>query len=170
MVTAYIALGANLGDRVATLQHAITSIDALPLCSIKKTSSLFKTAPLETLPGHAPGNDYINAVVAIRTMLSARDLWQNTSRVEQAQGRFRSAPRNSARTLDIDLLLYGNAAVTTNDLTLPHLRMHERGFVLLPLVEIAPDVAIPGQGKALDCLHRIETGNIHRLSHNSAWN
>ena len=167
LTLAYLALGSNLNDPVNQLVLARAAINSLPGVEIIAASSLYQS-PAWGSDGPQP--DYINAVVAIRTMLSARDLWQNTSRVEQAQGRFRSAPRNSARTLDIDLLLYGNAAVTTNDLTLPHLRMHERGFVLLPLVEIAPDVAIPGQGKALDCLHRIETGNIHRLSHNSAWN
>ncbi len=137
MVTAYIALGANLGDAVATLQQAIASINALPLCNIKKTSSLYKTAPLETLPGHAPGDDYINAVVEIETKLPAPTLLQHLQQIELAAGRERPYP-NAPRTLDLDLLLYGSASMDSAHLVVPHPRMWQRAFVLVPLAEIAP--------------------------------
>jgi len=137
MVTAYIALGANLGDRVAALKQAIASINALPLCSIKKISSLYKTAPLETLPGHAPGADYINAVVEIETSLPAPTLLQHLQQIELAAGRERPHI-NAPRTLDLDLLLYGSGSIDSADLTVPHPRMWQRAFVLVPLAEIAP--------------------------------
>lgn len=140
MVTAYIALGANLGDAAASLKQAVVMINALPLCIVKKTSSLYKTEPLETLPGHAPGNDYINAVVEIETSLSAPTLLHHLQQIEQAAGRQRPHI-NAPRTLDLDLLLYGNGSIDSADLTVPHPRMWQRAFVLLPLTEIAPELA-----------------------------
>jgi 2-amino-4-hydroxy-6-hydroxymethyldihydropteridine diphosphokinase len=137
MVTAYVALGANLGDAVAAIKRAVASISALPLCSVKKTSSLYKTTPLETLPGHAQGDDYINAVVEIETKLPAPTLLQHLQQVEQAAGRERSYP-NAPRTLDLDLLLYGSASIDSANLVVPHPRMWQRAFVLVPLAEIAP--------------------------------
>jgi 2-amino-4-hydroxy-6-hydroxymethyldihydropteridine diphosphokinase len=139
MVTAYIALGANLGDAAASLKQAVVMINALPLCIVKKTSSLYKTEPLETLPGHAPGNDYINAVVEIETSLSAPTLLHHLQQIEQAAGRQRPHI-NAPRTLDLDLLLYGNGSIDSADLTVPHPRMWQRAFVLLPLTEIAPEL------------------------------
>ena len=151
MVTAYIALGANLGDAVASLKQAIASINALPYCSIRKTSSLYKTAPLETLPGHAPGSDYINAVVEIETSLPAPTLLQHLQQIEGAAGRERPHI-NAPRTLDLDLLLFGSGSIDSANLTVPHPRMWQRAFVLVPLAEIAPElvgdlqlVAVQGQ-------------------------
>ncbi len=139
MVTAYIALGANLGDAAATLKQAIASIKALPFCAVKKTSSLYKTEPLEILPGHAPGNDYINAVVEMETSLSAPMLLHHLQQIEQAAGRERPHI-NAPRTLDLDLLLYGSGSIDSADLTVPHPRMWQRAFVLVPLAEIAPEL------------------------------
>ena len=144
MVTAYVALGANLGDAVATLKQALVSIAALPLCSVEKTSSLYKTAPLETLPGHAPGNDYINAVVEIQTTLPAPALLQQMQQIERAAGRQRSYI-NAPRTLDLDLLLYGSGSIDSANLTVPHPRMWQRAFVLVPLAEIAPGLVGDGR-------------------------
>ena len=138
-VTAYVALGANLGDAAAAIKQAVTSISALPLCSVKKTSSLYKTAPLETLPGHAPGDDYINAVVEIETALPAPTLLQQLQQIEQAAGRERPYP-NAPRTLDLDLLLYGSASIDSANLVVPHPRMWQRAFVLVPLAEIASEL------------------------------
>ena len=138
-VTAYVALGANLGDAAAAIKQAVASISALPLCSVKKTSSLYKTAPLATLPGHAPGDDYINAVVEIETQLPAPTLLQHLQQIEQAAGRERPYP-NAPRTLDLDLLLYGSASIDSSHLTVPHPRMWQRAFVLVPLAEIAPEL------------------------------
>jgi len=137
MVTAFIALGANLGDAVAVLRQAVVSINALPLCVVKKTSSFYKTAPLEMLPGHAPGGDYINAVLQIETRLPAPILLQHLQQIEQAAGRERPYV-NAPRTLDLDLLLYGDGRIDSPQLTVPHPRMWQRAFVLLPLAEIAP--------------------------------
>jgi len=137
MVTAFIALGANLGDAVAALRQAVVSINALPLCVVKKTSSLYKTAPIEMLPGHAPGGDYINAVLDIETLLPAPILLQHLQQIEHAAGRERPYV-NAPRTLDLDLLLYGDGRIDSPQLTVPHARMWQRAFVLLPLAEIAP--------------------------------
>jgi 2-amino-4-hydroxy-6-hydroxymethyldihydropteridine diphosphokinase len=137
MVRAFIALGANLGDAVAALRQAVVSINALPLCVVKKTSSFYKTAPLEMLPGHAPGGDYINAVLDIETRLPAPILLQHLQQIEQAAGRERPYV-NAPRTLDLDLLLYGDGRIDSPQLTVPHPRMWQRAFVLLPLAEIAP--------------------------------
>jgi len=137
MVTAFIALGANLGDAVAALRQAVVSINALPLCVVKKTSSLYKTAPIEMLPGHAPGGDYINAVLDIETLLPAPILLQHLQQIEHAAGRERPYV-NAPRTLDLDLLLYGDGRIDSPQLTVPHPRMWQRAFVLLPLAEIAP--------------------------------
>ena len=137
MVTAYIALGANMGDAVGALRQAVAAINALSHCSVKKTSRLYKTAPLETLPDHAPGNDYINAVFEIETSLSAPTLLTQLQKIEQAAGRQRPYI-NAPRTLDLDLLLYGSGSIDSLHLTVPHPRMWQRAFVLVPLAEIAP--------------------------------
>ena len=144
MVTAYIALGANLGDAVAALQQAVAAINTLPDCAVKKTSSLYKTAPLETLPGHVPGDDYINAVVEIETSLPAPTLLQHLQQIELAAGRQRPYI-NAPRTLDLDLLLYGNGRIDSTHLTVPHPRMWQRAFVLVPLAEIAPHLVNAAQ-------------------------
>ena len=139
MVTAYIALGANLGDAVAAVKQAIVSINALPNCSVKKTSSLYKTEAQETLTGHAPGDDYINAVAEVETSLPAPVLLQHLQQIEQAAGRQRPYS-NAPRTLDLDLLLYGSGSIDSADLIVPHPRLWQRAFVLLPLAEIAPEL------------------------------
>ncbi len=137
MVTAYIALGANLGDAVVALQQAVAAINALNHCSVKKTSRLYKTEALETLPGHDVGGDYINAVVEVETCLPAPLLLQHLQQIEQAAGRLRPYI-NAPRTLDLDLLLYGSGSIDSANLTVPHPRMWQRAFVLVPLAEIAP--------------------------------
>ena len=148
MVTAYVALGANLGDAADALRQAVTSINALPNCSVKKTSSLYKTEPLEILPGHAPGGDYINAVVEVETCLPAPTLLKHLQKIEQAAGRERPHI-NAPRTLDLDLLLYGSSSMDSENLTVPHPRMWQRAFVLVPLAEIAPGMVSAGQLQAV---------------------
>ncbi len=166
-VIAYLALGSNLGDPLEQLVKARAAINALSGVTIVCSSSLYQS-PAWGSDELQP--DYVNAVMSVQTTLSAHDLWRASSRVEAAQGRMRNAARNAARTLDIDLLMYGDAAIHTTDLTLPHPRMHERDFVLMPLIEIAPEAVIPGRGSARDCLQRIAHSDIQKLSHNSAWN
>jgi 2-amino-4-hydroxy-6-hydroxymethyldihydropteridine diphosphokinase len=132
-VLAYLALGANLGDAQASLQAATVSIAALPATRLVAASSLYRTAPLE-----ATGPDFINAVVAISTRLNAHELLLRLQRLEIGAGRERSY-RNAPRTLDLDILLYGDASLCSPVLQVPHPRMFERAFVLVPLAEIAPD-------------------------------
>lgn len=141
MVTAYVALGANLGDALAALRHAVAALGLVPFTRLVNTSSVYKTAPLNTddeLPSSAPGADYLNAVVQLQTRLTAPALLSHLQRIEQAAGRVRSY-RNAPRTLDLDLLLYGSASMNSASLTVPHPRMLQRAFVLVPLAEIAPE-------------------------------
>lgn len=142
MVRAYVALGANLGDAAAALRQAAQAINSLPHTRVLQSSSLYKTAPLDTDAGGAvaaPGDDYLNAVVEIDTSLSAPDLLDQLQRIEQEAGRERPY-RNAPRTLDLDLLLYGSGHIASARLTVPHPRMAQRAFVLVPLAEIAPDL------------------------------
>jgi 2-amino-4-hydroxy-6-hydroxymethyldihydropteridine diphosphokinase len=131
-VIAYIALGANLGDAAATLRQAAQDLGRLPLTSPVAVSSLYSSAPIDS-----SGPDYINAVVALRTQLTAPDLLQALRQLETAAGRLRPYT-HAPRTLDLDLLLYGDASIDSPDLTVPHPRMWQRAFVLQPLAEIAP--------------------------------
>ena len=140
LVTAYVALGANLGDAQAALRQAVLALDALPLTQVRQRSGLYKTAPLDTDSGNAsaaPGPDYFNAVVEIQTGLNACALLEALQRLELRAGRDRPY-RNAPRTLDLDLLLYGSARIESARLSVPHPRMHLRAFVLVPLAEIAP--------------------------------
>lgn len=139
-VTAYVALGANLGDAAAALRRAVMALDRLPLTRVLQASSLYRTAPLDTDSGseaRAPGADYINAVAALETGLTAPALLDQLQRLELRAGRERPY-RNAPRTLDLDLLLYGSARIESAGLTVPHPRMLLRAFVLVPLAEIAP--------------------------------
>ena len=139
-VTAYVALGANLGDAVAALQQAAEALAHLPMTRLRQASSVYKTAPIDTDSGGdtpAPGGDYFNAVVALETGLTAPALLDQLQQLEQQAGRERPY-RNAPRTLDLDLLLYGSACIDSARLTVPHPRMQQRAFVLVPLAEIAP--------------------------------
>ncbi|MFP8779190.1 2-amino-4-hydroxy-6-hydroxymethyldihydropteridine diphosphokinase [Hydrogenophaga sp. RWCD_12] len=131
-VTAWVALGANLGDAVQTLREAITVLADLPGVRVVKASSLYRTAPIES-----SGPDYINAVAEVATTLTAPDLLSALQDIEQDFGRERPY-HNAPRTLDLDLLLYGGASIDSRALTVPHPRMWSRAFVLVPLAEIAP--------------------------------
>jgi len=131
-VTAYIALGANLGDPQAALLQSIDDLAQTPDITLVCRSSLYLTAPIES-----SGPDYVNAVVEISTVLTAPDLWAAMQRIESKAGRDRPYP-NAPRTLDLDLLLYGTASIQSAALVVPHPRMGERAFVLVPLAEIAP--------------------------------
>ena len=151
MVNAYIALGANLGDVAAALRLALNAINALPQTQVRKTSSVYKTAPLDTDAGgeaNAPGADYLNAVVQVQTGLTAPALLDHLQQIELAAGREMSS-RNAPRVLDLDLLLYGSASLASARLTLPHPRMLRRAFVLVPLAEIAPGLVSAEQLQAV---------------------
>lgn len=151
MVCAYVALGANLGDAAAALRQAVQSIGQLPLTQVRQSSSLYKTAPLDTdarEESAAPGNDYLNAVVELETGLTAFDLLSHLQQIEQDAGRERPY-RNAPRTLDLDLLLYGSARIESERLTVPHPRMTQRAFVLVPLAEIAAGLVSAEQLQAV---------------------
>ena len=137
--TAYVAIGANLGDARQTVRQAIETLNALPQSKVTAQSSLYRTAPHE-----ASGPDFINAVVALETGLEPLALLAELQAAELRAGRERPY-RNAPRTLDLDLLSYGNQVIDTPALTLPHPRMRQRGFVLVPLAEIAPDQVSPDQ-------------------------
>jgi 2-amino-4-hydroxy-6-hydroxymethyldihydropteridine diphosphokinase len=139
VATAYVALGANLGDARATLRWAMDALDALPQTRVTARSSLYRSAPVD-----AAGPDFINAVVALETALDAADLLAQLHAIEHEAGRERPY-RNAPRTLDLDLLCHGDTVAQGAALTLPHPRMLERAFVLRPLAEIAPGEVTPAQ-------------------------
>jgi 2-amino-4-hydroxy-6-hydroxymethyldihydropteridine diphosphokinase len=142
-VCAYVALGANLGDAPAAVQSAMLALAALPLTQVTRRSSLYRSAPVD-----ASGPDFINAVVELSCQLSAPDLLRELQFIEHAAGRERPY-LNAPRTLDLDLLLYGDASVQSERLTVPHPRMLLRAFVLQPLAEIAPQRVCAAQLQAV---------------------
>ena len=138
----FVGLGANLGDAAATLRAAMAAIDALPGTSCVRRSSLYRSAPVD-----ACGPDFVNAAVELRTALEPAVLLRELLAIEQRFGRQRPH-RNAPRTLDLDLLAYGDRRIDCPGIVLPHPRMHERAFVLMPLAEIAPEQPwpqVPGQ-------------------------
>jgi 2-amino-4-hydroxy-6-hydroxymethyldihydropteridine diphosphokinase len=139
-VSAFIGLGANLGDARATVEAALQELSALPGTRLAEQSSLFRSAPVD-----AGGDDYVNAVARIETTLPAAELL--AALMERSHGRERNG-HNAPRTLDLDLLLYGRMKIATDTLTVPHPRMTQRAFVLIPLLQIAPLIDIPGMGPA----------------------
>ena len=141
-VSAFIGLGANLGCARDTVEAALQALAALPGTSLFARSSLFRSAPVD-----AGGGDYVNAVAQVETSLPAQQLLENLLEIERAHGRER-AGYNAPRTLDLDLLLYGQEQIATASLVVPHPRMTQRAFVLIPLLQIAPLIAIPGKGPA----------------------
>lgn len=138
-VTAYVALGANLGDAAQAVRDAVAAIGALPSTRMVHVSGLYRTAPMD-----ASGPDYINAVVEVSTSLNAPALLDRLQALELAAGRERPY-LNAPRTLDLDILLYGDAQIHSPRLTVPHPRMWTRGFVLVPLAQIAPTRVTPAQ-------------------------
>lgn len=158
MKQAYIALGANLGDPAATIRAAFAALSGLDGVRLLKSSSLYRTAPV----GLANQPDFINAVAQVETSLPSEALLQSLLALEADFGRIRQE-KNGPRTLDLDLLLYGGQVLDTPDLTLPHPRLHLRAFVLVPLAEIAPDLAIPGRGTVAAWLPAVANQAIERL-------
>jgi 2-amino-4-hydroxy-6-hydroxymethyldihydropteridine diphosphokinase len=156
-ICAYIGIGANLGDARATVEYAIETLRSLPQTQFKRSSSLFITAPIDS-----SGDDYINAVVALETDLNAQVLLEHLQALELACGRERPY-RNAPRTLDLDLLLYGQQEINTEHLTVPHPRMTERAFVLIPLLQLDPFITIPGKGAAHQFAPAVAEQGIQKL-------
>jgi 2-amino-4-hydroxy-6-hydroxymethyldihydropteridine diphosphokinase len=155
---AFIALGANLDDPRRQVHSGFDALARLPRTRLLARSSLYATTPI----GYADQPDFINAVAKIETRLAPRALLDALLEVERQHGRRRSIP-SGPRTLDLDVLLYGALQVQEPGLTIPHPRMHERAFVLVPLVEIEPECIIPGRGRAADWLAGCGDQNIKRI-------
>ena len=155
---ACIGLGANLGEARATLQAAIDALAALPSTRLVAVSPFYRTAPIDS-----SGPDYINAVALLRTGLAPHELLHRLQDVERVHGRERSI-RNAPRTLDLDVLIFGDRTVASPELTLPHPRIQERAFVLRPLLDVLPSAIIPGLGPAIDWLPHVADQRIERLS------
>lgn len=148
---AYIALGSNLDGPQARVERAFAALDALPQTRLRARSRLYRTPPW----GVREQPDFINAVAALDTQLAPHALLEALLALEAQAGRVRGI-RNGPRVLDLDLLLYGSEALHLPDLEVPHPRLHERAFVLVPLADVAPDLEVPGRGRVADLLARVD--------------
>ncbi len=157
-VAAFIALGSNLGDAAAHVRSGFAALAALPRTAVSARSSLYLSAPV----GYADQNDFVNAVAAIATTLTPRALLEALLMSENQHGRVREF-LNAPRTLDLDLLVYGDLQLHEPGLTIPHPRMHQRAFVLVPLAEIAPDCVVPGRGALRELLRAVDPGTVRRI-------
>ncbi len=158
MITAYIAVGSNLSDPVTQANEAIEALKGLPKSTFLAASSLYSSTPM----GPQDQPDYINAVVQIQTELTPLELLDWTQAIELEQGRVRKEERWGPRTLDLDMILYGNEVIDSERLTVPHYGMKEREFVLYPLAEIAPNLTLPC-GTRLDELLKVVNQNGLRI-------
>jgi 2-amino-4-hydroxy-6-hydroxymethyldihydropteridine diphosphokinase len=158
-VKVFVGLGSNLGDSAMSVRSALAELGKMRASTLFANSSLYRTAPLaaDAQP------DYVNAVAELDTALAPAALLASLLALESQYGRVRPSP-NAPRTLDLDLLLYGDRVIDEPGLTVPHPRMHERAFVLRPLVEIAPDCVIPGHGLARDCLSQVSSQRVEVLA------
>ena len=159
-VIAFVGLGGNLGDAAATLRAVVHALAGLPETHLLQASGLYRTPAwgLEQQP------DFINGAAMLETRLPARRLLEALLAVERDFGREReAASRWGPRTLDLDLLLYGESVIAEPGLQVPHPHLHERAFALVPLLEIAPDILIPEQGRARDALSRLDISAIESL-------
>jgi 2-amino-4-hydroxy-6-hydroxymethyldihydropteridine diphosphokinase len=157
MTVAYLGLGANLGDARQSLKDAVVCLAQQHTISVLAKSSLYLTAPID-----AGGDDYYNLVVKLETALSPSALLALCHRIEHHFGRERPS-RNAPRTLDIDIVLFGDSRIDEPDLIVPHPRAFERAFVLVPLVEIDPDISIPGHGRADALLPAVAHQRIEKV-------
>lgn len=157
-VSAVVALGSNLDDPEAHVRRGFADIDSLAGTRLTGRSALYRTAPV----GYADQPPFVNACARVETRLSARELLDGLLAIERRHGRVRSIP-DGPRTLDLDIVLYGGAAIDEPGLAVPHPRAHERAFVLAPLLDVWPDAQIPGRGRARDLLARIGSEGIERL-------
>ena len=158
MTLAYVGLGANLGEPRRQLTEAIVAMSGLPETRLAGHSSFYRTAPV----GFADQPEFLNAVAALDTRLAPGALLEGLQGIERRHHRERSFP-NAPRTLDLDLLLFGDEQFARPGLTVPHPRMHERAFVLRPLLELDPAISIPGKGKASVLLSACASQKIERM-------
>ncbi|MGJ0485384.1 MAG: 2-amino-4-hydroxy-6-hydroxymethyldihydropteridine diphosphokinase [Methylomicrobium sp.] len=158
-VTAYIGLGSNLADPVRQVRSARADCAAVPGVSELAFSSLYRSPPM----GPQDQPDYVNAVMAVSTDLTALALLHQLQRIEHVHGRVRGERRWIARTLDLDLLIYGEHCIETAELTVPHPGLSRRAFVLYPLAEIAPELVVPGLGRIADLVVNCPRGGLERI-------
>lgn len=158
MTRVYLALGSNLADPLHQVQAALDALAALPETTLVVSSAFYRTPPYG--PPNQP--DYLNAAVALDTDLLPEDLLDQTQRIEQQQGRVRKDERWGPRTLDLDIMLFGNQTLNTPRLTVPHYDIANRAFMLVPLVEIAPEVAFPDGVKAAELLSKLDASAVQR--------
>jgi 2-amino-4-hydroxy-6-hydroxymethyldihydropteridine diphosphokinase len=151
---AYIGLGANLGDRRAMLRTALEQLTAEPDIEVVATSSFHDTEPV----GYTDQPRFLNAVAAVETGLPPRELLERLLGVERRLGRTREGPRFGPRTIDLDLLLYGDEVIDEPGLEVPHPRLHERLFALEPLHELDPGLALPGRGSLESIIRGLQSG------------
>jgi 2-amino-4-hydroxy-6-hydroxymethyldihydropteridine diphosphokinase len=155
MTRAFVGLGSNLGERETTLKAAIGRLRTVPNVEVRAVSSLRDTEPI----GYTDQPRFLNGVVELETSLSARSLLGLLLELERGFGRDRSTgPPMGPRTLDLDLLVYGDATIDEPLLVVPHPRLHERRFVLEPLAELDPGLEVPGQGSVQALLSRLDSG------------
>lgn len=156
---AYIGLGSNLNNPIEQIQNALKAIAAIPATVLVAQSHLYRNPPF--FPPPQP--DYINAVIAVDTHLTAHQLLQYLQNIEKEHGRTRHTVRFGPRTLDLDLLLYGNLSISTSKLIVPHPGLAERNFVLYPLAEIAPDLCLPSGILLKDLLINCSAKGLEKL-------
>jgi 2-amino-4-hydroxy-6-hydroxymethyldihydropteridine diphosphokinase len=159
IVTVFVALGGNIGDPPAQIRSALRALAALPDTRLVRQSSLYRNPPA----GGLDQPEFVNAVAQIETRIGPRELLDRLLEIERAHGRERDYP-NAPRTLDLDILLYGGRVVHEPGLAIPHPRMPERAFVLVPLAEIAPDIEVPGRGRVADLLGAVDASGMIRLA------
>ena len=158
MTLAYVGLGANLGEPRRQLTEALTAMSGLPETRLARHSSFYRTAPV----GYEDQPEFLNAVAALDTRLAPGVLLEGLQGIERRHHRERSFP-NAPRTLDLDLLLFGEEQIARPGLTVPHPRMHERAFVLQPLLELDSEISIPGKGRASTLLSACGSQKIERI-------
>jgi len=158
-IRVYVGLGSNLEDPVAQVLEAVEELEMIPDSILVSRSSLYRGKPM----GPVDQPDYVNAVVAMDTLLSAESFLQELQRIEDLQGRVRGGEQWGPRIIDLDLLLYGKQKINKPDLTVPHSGMHERDFVIIPLSELAGDVNIPGQGRLTALINKCENHSLRKL-------
>jgi 2-amino-4-hydroxy-6-hydroxymethyldihydropteridine diphosphokinase len=156
---AYVGLGSNLDEPVAQVRRALAALDGLPQTRLVARSSLYRSPPL----GPPDQPDYVNAVAGLLTGLPAAELLAALQGIEDAQGRRRDGPRWGPRTLDLDLLLYGELAMHSDTLVLPHPGLAERTFVLVPLLEVAPGLRVAGGSRVAQLATQVGDGGLVRM-------
>ncbi|MDH7482022.1 MAG: 2-amino-4-hydroxy-6-hydroxymethyldihydropteridine diphosphokinase [Armatimonadota bacterium] len=159
MATVFLGLGSNLGDREANIRMALDKLVSQPEVKIRAVSSFYLTAPV----GFQDQPDFVNAVAAIETDLSPKELLDVVLKIEREMGRVRNF-KWGPRIIDIDILLYNNVKVNTDELVIPHPRMTERAFVMAPLAEIAPDLTLPDGRTPNDVLKELKNQSVRKLS------